>query len=146
MDQDRMFAGPSTRGLRSGPAEVADVAPAVGFAVGIDDLADKTRFRHAQPIVVAHHRRRVDHENDQLALPRFPARSRDHAVVRIVEIDPLKSFVGVVQIPERGFVSVNVIQMLHQPAQSVVARQIQSVPNRGCGRGSIRAIGQTRRP
>ena len=126
-------------------AVIADIAAAVSFRVGIDDLAIKTRLRHAEPIIVTHHRRRVHHEDDRFALARF-AQKRDDAVIGVVKIDPLKAFVAVVLLPERRLVLVGVIEMLHQPAQSVVPRNLEQDASRGSCRGSIRATARTRRP
>ena len=56
------------------------------------------------------------------------AQKGDHAVVRIVEIDPLETFVGVVEIPQRRLAFVNVIEMLHETAQAVVLRKTRQMP------------------
>ena len=45
-----------------------------------------------------------------------------------MEIDPFKSFVGIVAIPERGLAFVNVVEMLNEPAETVVFRQSRKLP------------------
>src|SRR6266480_3782879 len=45
-----------------------------------------------------------------------------------MKIDPLKTLIRIVLLPERGLAFVDVIQMLHQPAQSIVFREIDKVP------------------
>ena len=45
-----------------------------------------------------------------------------------MKIDPLKALIRIVMLPERGLAFVDVIQMLHQPAQSIVFRKIDKVP------------------
>ena len=127
MNQDRMFAAHPFAGFALNAAEISYVAAAVGFAVGVDDLAIKAGLGNAQPVVVTHHRGRVHNEHDNVAVSRFP-QERNDAVIGVVKIDPVESVVSVIQLPERGLVFVSVIQMLNQPAKSVVARQLQQFP------------------
>src|SRR5690349_21411154 len=94
--------------FRSRTAEVPYVAPSVGLSVGVDDLTVEAGLGHAEPIVVTDDRRRIDNERDQFALARFPHEGHN-AVVGIVKINPLETGVTVILIPERRFVSVNVV-------------------------------------
>src|SRR5205823_7789538 len=50
------------------------------------------------------------------------------AVICVVKIDPIKSFVDIVELPQGRLVFVNVIQMLHQPTEAVVPRKIEQLP------------------
>src|SRR5216110_505116 len=108
-------------------AHVSDVSAAVSLRIGVNDLAIKAGDGNAEPIAVADDRRRVDDEDDDAATT-GTAHESDHAVLRIMEIDPLESFVGIVAIPERGLVFVNVVEMLNEPAETVVLRQSRKLP------------------
>src|SRR5260370_42380262 len=103
-------------------AIIADVAAAVGFGIGIDDLAIKSGRRNAEPVIGTHYRRRVDNEHNHLAGARF-SYERDHAVVGVVKIDPLEPVMTVVLLPQGGLAFVNVVKMLHKPPQPVVPRE-----------------------
>src|SRR5436305_10151236 len=95
--------GPAMQRLCGGgdAAEVADIGAAVSLGIRVDYLAIVARARRAHPVTVTHHRRGVDHEDDDVALLRF-AHEADDAVGSIAEIDPFEALVGVVQLPERG--------------------------------------------
>src|SRR5213075_567885 len=108
-------------------AHVADVGTAVGFGVGVDDLAIKAGLRDAEAVAVAYDWRRVHGEDDDALVAR-PTHESDDAVLGIVEIDPLEPFVSIVAVPERRLVFVNVVEMLNEPAQTVVLRQVQEFP------------------
>src|SRR5215471_10010280 len=108
-------------------AEISYVATAVGFAIGVDDLTIKSRFGNTEPVVVTDYWRSVHDKRDDFVVSRFP-QERDHAVLGVMKIDPVESIVSVIQLPERGFVLVSVIQMLNQPAKAVVTRQLQQFP------------------
>ena len=53
---------------------------------------------------------------------------RNDAVVGVVKIDPIKTCVTVVLIPQGRFALISIIEMLNEPAQPVVARQFSEVP------------------
>ena len=60
MNQDRVFAAHPFAGLALYATEISYVASAVGFAVGVDDLAIETGLGNTQPLVVTHNRSRVN--------------------------------------------------------------------------------------
>ena len=72
MNQDRMFAAHPLAGFALNAAEISHVAAAVGFAVGVDDLAIEAGLGNTQPVVVTHHRSRVHNEYNNVAVSRFP--------------------------------------------------------------------------
>src|SRR5438105_9158994 len=100
---------------------VAHVSSTVGLCVRIDDLAIEPRARDTEPVPMPHHRRRVHCEDDNIAAAR-PTHERNYTVIGIVEIDPLKTFVGIVTLPKRWLSLVNIIEMLHQPPHAVMTR------------------------
>ena len=63
--------------------------------------------------------RRVHGKDDRAAIARAAHEGND-AVLRIVEVDPLETFVGIVAFPECRLIFVNVIEMLDEPAQAIV--------------------------
>src|ERR1043166_7998751 len=92
---------------------ISDVTTTVGCPIRIDYFTVVPGIRYSEPVVVANHRCRVDHKNYDFALLRF-AQERNHALIRIMEVDPFETFVGIVQVPKRRFTSINVIKMLNQ--------------------------------
>ena len=122
-----MFAAHPGNVLGLDAAEISYVAAAVRFSIRVDELTIEAGLGNAQAVVVTHHGRCVHHECDDVAVARF-SQERDDAVIGVVKIDPIKSFVGIVELPERWLVFVNVIQMLHQPAQAIVPRQLKQLP------------------
>ena len=108
-------------------AKIANVAAAVSFSVGVDDLTIEPGARNAETIIVTHDRRRVHDEDNQFAFARF-SNKRDNAVIGIVKIDPLEAVVGIVLLPKRRFAFVNVIQMLDEPTQAIMLRKIEKMP------------------
>jgi len=80
------------------PAVIAEIAAAVGLAIGVDDLAIKSNARHTEPIIVTHNLRRVHNKNNNFSLALF-AHERDDTVIGVVKIDPLKACVTVVLVP-----------------------------------------------
>src|ERR1039457_2860620 len=106
---------------------VADVTAAVGFRVGVNDFAVETRAGNAEPVTLSHQRRRIHREDDHITCARSP-HERNNAVIRIMEINPLETFVGVVEFPKRGLGLVDVVQMLHEPTQAIVTRQSDQFP------------------
>src|SRR5437588_2064278 len=108
---------------RSDPAEIAHVAPAISLGIGIDYFPIKTRLWSANVVAVMHHRRSIYNKNDGLALTGFPY-PRDNAVFGIVKINPLESFVTIVQVPKRRFTFIEIIQMLNQAACPIVQRRL----------------------
>src|SRR5438093_8827224 len=108
-------------------AEISYITPAIGFAIGVDELTIEAGLGNAQPVIVAHDWSRVHYEGDKVAVAGF-SQKRDDAVICVVKIDPIKSFVDIVELPQGRLVFVNVIQMLHQPTEAVVPRKIEQLP------------------
>ena len=67
-----MFAAHPFAGFALNAAEISYVASAVGFAVGVDDLAIEAGLGNAQPVVVTHHRSRVHNEYNNVTVSGFP--------------------------------------------------------------------------
>src|SRR5438045_302276 len=72
-------------------------------------------------------RRGIYYKHDHIIRTRL-SHERDHTMISIVKIDPLEPIVRIVQLPKRRLVLINVIQMLHEPAQSIVPRELQQLP------------------
>ena len=64
-------------------AEISYVAAAVRFGVGVDDFTIETALRDAEPVIIAHDRRSVHNERDDVTISRF-SQERDHAFIRAV--------------------------------------------------------------
>src|SRR6266705_1202436 len=98
-----MFAGHPLSSLAADAAEVSYVAAAVCFCVGVNALTIESGLGISEPVIVTHHRRSVHHKGDDVAIARF-AQERNDAVLSVVKIDPIKSVIAVVLLPQRGFV------------------------------------------
>src|SRR2546423_171372 len=126
---DHQRVGPAlprkTFGLE--PAHVADVGAAIGFSVGVDDLAIKTGNGNAETIAGTPNRSRIHGEDNDAAAARTAHECND-AVFGIVKIDPLEAFVGIVTIPEGGLVFVDVVEMLDEPPEAIVLRLSRKLP------------------
>src|SRR5215475_4479914 len=104
-----MFPGHPGNILSLNATEISDVAPAVRFAIRIDKLAIETGFGNAEAVIVTDHGCRVHDKHDDVAFARS-SEERDHTVVGVVQIDPIKSFISIVELPKGWLAFVNVIQ------------------------------------
>ncbi len=89
-------------------AKVSYIASTVRFSIGVDQLTIETRLGYAEAVIVTHYWRRIHHECHDVAIVRL-SEERNDAVIRVMKIDPIKSFVGIVELPERRFAFVNII-------------------------------------
>src|SRR5438034_10034749 len=96
-------------------AVIAKVAAAVRLRVGIDYFSIKPGLRHAQPVIMMDYGRSIHDKCNHLAGTRFSQECND-AVVGVVKIDPIKTCVTVVLIPQGRLTFVSVIEMLNEPA------------------------------
>src|SRR5438094_105190 len=81
------------------PAEIPHVSAAVGLGIGIDDFPVIACPGRANVILVTHYRSCIYDKDDHLALARLP-HPDENAVFGVVKINPLESFVGIVQVPQ----------------------------------------------
>ena len=79
-------------------AVIADVAAAVGFRVRVQNLFVPTFAGDAEAIGMTWNRRGVDHKNQVRSIMSF-AEISDNAALRVMEIDPFKAFVRIIQLP-----------------------------------------------
>src|SRR5437016_5938495 len=98
MDQDRMLAAHPLSIFALDAAVIAEIAAAVGLAIGVDDLAIETGLGYAQPVIMMNDGRGVHDKRDHIAGARFPQERHD-AIVGVMKIDPLKACVTVVLVP-----------------------------------------------
>src|SRR5437764_12958241 len=128
MDQDRILAAHPLSIFTQDASIIATVAAAVRLGVGVDDLAVKSRFGHTESVVVVHHGRGVYDKCNHIGGTRL-SEERNDAVIGVVKIDPIKTCVTVVLIPQGRLTFASVIEMLNEPTQPCVARQFSQVPN-----------------
>src|SRR5436190_21971552 len=115
MDQDRMLVAHPLPVFAPHAPVVAKVAAAVRLRVGIDYFSIKPGLRHAQPVIMMDYVRSIHDKCNHLAGTRFSQECND-AVVGVVKIDPIKTCVTVVLIPQGPLAFVSVIEMLNEPA------------------------------
>ncbi len=80
-------------------AIVTNVAASINLGIGIDHFFIPAVARNAYAISVPRDRRSIDQENKRGRIFAF-AQKYDHAAVGIVEVDPFKAFIVIVQLPE----------------------------------------------
>jgi len=78
-------------GGRLPAGRVGDAAAAVFRLVCIEDFAIEARFRHADVVVLTGDGSEVAHHDQMLVRVARAPQKTDHRVIRIVEIDPLKT-------------------------------------------------------
>src|ERR1043166_3501125 len=89
-------------------AVISNIAAAVRFRVGIDDLAIRSRTRHTQPVIVPNDWGCVHDKHNRLALARFTQKGND-AVIGVMKINPFKPVITVVLLPTRRLAFVSVV-------------------------------------
>ena len=94
-------------------SQIADVATTVNFRVSVEDLSVETRLRDTDAVASSHYRGGVHGENNILAVGGF-AEEGDHAVVGVVEIDPLETLVAVIKFVEGWVFFVDVVEVLDE--------------------------------
>src|SRR4029077_9324919 len=109
-----------------GPAPVADIAAAIGFGVGVQDLLVEAGSVDSQPVASPDNRRGIDSEDDCLIAAL--AHKGPDTVIAIMEIDPLKAVISVVKLVVSGLVRIEPIEVLGQGAQSVVHWALREMP------------------
>src|SRR5207249_11156289 len=114
MDQDRMLAAHPLSIFAQNASIVANVAAAIRLRVGIDYFSIKPGLRHAQPVIMMDYGRSVYDKCNHLGGTRL-SQERNDAVVGVVKIDPIKTCVTVVLIPQGRLTFVSVIEMLNEP-------------------------------
>src|SRR6266446_2913194 len=115
MDQNRMLATHPLSIFAQNASIIANVAAAVRLGVGIDYFSIKPRLWHAHPVLIMHDRRGVYDKCNHIGGTRL-SEERNDAVVGVVKIDPIKTCVTVVLIPQGRLTFVSVIEMLNEPA------------------------------
>src|SRR6266436_7536293 len=123
MNENGMFARHPGSILTLDASVIPDVAASVSFRIAINNLAVKTRVRHAQPVIMPNDRRCGHGENNDFTVARS-AQKRNNAILGVVEINPFESLRRVILVPQRRFALVSVIEMLNQTSQTIVPRQL----------------------
>src|ERR1700682_2281621 len=124
MNENGMFAPHPGSILTLDASVIPQIAAPVSFRVAINDLAVKTGVPHAPPVIMQTARCCGHDKNNDFALARS-AQKRDNAILCVVKINPLESLMRVIQVPQRRFVLVSVIEMLNQTPQPIVPRQLR---------------------
>src|SRR6516164_6557611 len=114
-------------GIRVDTSVVAHVASTVDAGVGVQNFFVPPFSRRSNSIEIPRNRSRIYHKQNGRAVFCL-ANKAEHAVVGIVEINPFKTKVGVVVLPESGFALIKVIQMLDQFSQTVMEWISEQMP------------------
>src|ERR1700726_3269069 len=89
-------------------AVVTDIAASINLGIGIDHFFVPAVARNAYAISVPRDRRRINQENERGRIFALAQKNYD-AALGIVEVDPFKAFIGIVQLPERRLGLINIV-------------------------------------
>src|SRR4029077_18676973 len=89
-------------------AIVTNIAASINLGIGIDHFFVPAVARNPYAISVPRHRCSIDKENETGRCLAF-AQKYEHTAVGIVEGDPFKALIGIVQLPERRLGLVNIV-------------------------------------
>src|SRR6516225_10143274 len=106
---------------------VAHVTPAVDACVSVQNFLVPPFSRRSNSIEMPWNWRCVYHKQKGGAVFCL-ANKAEHAVVGVVEIDPFKTKVGVVVLPESRLALIQVIQVLYQFSQTVMEWILEQMP------------------
>ena len=115
-------------GLRLEAEAVADVGAAVEARVGVQHLDPLAGRRQSEPPAVAHDGREV---GDADELPRAvlrDAREGEHVLGRRVRLEPAEAVGREVDLPERGLVAVDAVQVADERTHARVVGIVEQVP------------------
>src|SRR5262245_55097152 len=99
------------RGLRSSSAKIAEVCSAIGLGIAVQYFLPGATPGHSDAVAEARNRREVkDNENDFRAICRF-SEKRQHALVRVVGVDPFKSVRIAIQFVKSAFGAIDPVQV-----------------------------------
>src|SRR5215472_14610361 len=97
--------------IRMDTAVVAHVAPAVDARVSVQNFLIPSFSRRSNAIEMPRNRSRIYRKQNGRAVFCL-AKKGEHAVVGVVEIDPFKTEVGVVVLPESRLTLIQMVQVL----------------------------------
>src|ERR1700749_2208293 len=123
IDADRVALTLPGDGIRVDTAEVTDVTAAVRFCIRIQDFFVPTFTGGSDPISVTRNRGSVDGENEDRAILGFTKITND-AALGVMEIDPVKTFVRIIQLPQCRLSLIEVIQVLDEALQAGVPGEL----------------------
>ena len=113
--------------LRPDFAEVPDVGTAEHFGIRVEDFLPGAASRGSKAVVVADHRREVEHAQNLVSVIVLANKAHD-GIVRVVAPDPFEAGVVVVDFPEGCVFLVKVVQDLHHLEELAVAIPADKVP------------------
>ena len=113
--------------LRPDFAEVTHVGAAEHASVSVEDFLPLAARGGSEAVVVADHRREVEHAENLVPVVVLAHEAYD-GIVGIVAPDPFEAGVVVVDFPERGIFLVQVVQHLHHLQELAVAIPADQVP------------------
>src|SRR5271167_1760054 len=100
----RRFGAPATG--------VSKITAAETGRVTIQELAIEPWRRHAEAVALARHRREISHRHDEIAGITGAADERNHALVHVVKVDPLKAFPTEIDLVKRRLLDVKLVERL----------------------------------
>ena len=91
---------------------VSKIAAAEKGRIAIQELAIEPWCRHAEAVALARHRREISHRQDEIAGIAGTADERNHALVHVVKVDPLKAFPTKIDLVKRRLLDVKLVEGL----------------------------------
>src|SRR5882724_4920589 len=109
-------------------AEVPHATAPVVLRITVETLAPGASAGHSDPVVVARYGREVESHQREVARALALAQIDQHAHVRVVAINPLEALGREIQLPQRGGLLVELVEVAHPVLHPGVLRILQHVP------------------
>src|SRR5262245_37544023 len=93
------------------PADVAEILATVDLRITVEDFAPKTGPRHADAIVHSGDRSEIAHDRDDLRAVLRLSHKAQHTLLGVAPVDPLESCRAAVELMQRLFSAVRLIQV-----------------------------------
>ena len=126
-DFDGVFEVHPGPGFGFHPSGIAEIAAAIAFGVGVEDLPVETALGDADSVVAAWYRGEVEHDHQRIAVA-VPTQEAQYRLGGIVAIDPGESIPLEVLLVQFGPLAVAVVEVAHQALYSLVLGPFQEVP------------------
>src|SRR5260370_1474611 len=122
--------GGALGGVRGGwlAARFATVDAAIMRGVGVHDFAIEARLGNAETIALADDRRSVDDRDNEVFGFLATADERKNTVVGVVGVDPFETVPVKVDLMERGFGGVKVVEIADKALDAAVGIVLEQVP------------------
>src|SRR5579864_402317 len=116
------------QGLRDKPALVSDAAAAIARIVGVEYFSIRIARWHADAVIFAHDRRKIDDDDDVVAGLATATLERDDARAAVRRVDPFEAGTLVIELMERALAAHEIVQIADEGHDALVKRVTEQMP------------------